>query len=502
MNLDLKIKELKQLEEQILLREGLPHLFGFRLYQWQADFINTKNKNAFICSSNQVGKTFAQGIRLINLATCVDTWDQWWSHKPTNAWYLLPSKEMAEAVIDLKWRLDLLPRESFKDHRTYGWKINKAHGGINYVEFNSGFRIYIKSYSMGAAVLQSGSCDYVAFDEELPWDLYSELNARRMATDGYLSGVMTPTSGQEEWRRVFEVRGEKEIFPHAYKKQISIFDCQQFTDGTKSRWTEARIQEVIDSCSSDSEVQRRVYGRFVKSTGLLYPHFSIKNNVKPPHDINFSSGFIYTGVDPGAGKTTPGSHPTAICFVWVSPELDKARVFTSWLSPEGVETESRTILEQYQKMKGTKVCAGEYYDWKNKDFEIVARGAGYSFQRAEKGRDLGHQMINMLFKTGALIIYDNEENQPLIRELMSLGVDEKKTEASDDAIDAMRYAITSIPFNWELITDLKIEFDGDDKDKSNKIIDMRMNPPEDLFKIENDEIEGEIDFWNSHYEGK
>lgn len=495
---DRKLESLKALEQELHLKENLPHLYGNKMYTWQREFFYTKNKNAFLCSANQVGKTEIQGRRLINLATQGDNWQEWFTTKPDCFWYLLPSKEMVEAVIDLKWRPQLLPRGTFRDHPKYGWNLKKAHGSYNYLEFNSGVRVYFKSYSMGADVLQSGTCDYIAFDEELPWDLYSELNMRRTARNGYLSGVLTPTTGQEEWRKVFEEKGEKEVFPKSFKKQVSLYDSQKFVDGSPSHWTDERIQGVIQSCATEQEIQRRVYGRFVKSEGLMYPMFSISRNVKPPTPINLSSGCIYAAVDPGAGKTSPGSHPAAMTFIWTNSEHTKGIIFKGWKSPEGMALEPRDILAKYSELKGTMIVTGEYYDWKCKDFETVGTRSGFAFQKADKARDFGHQMINLLFKSEALTIFDLEELQPLIAELLSLGINDRKNEAVDDYVDSMRYAITSIPWNWEKITDIKVEFDVG-KIVEDKVIDLRMNPPEDLVN-QASELESEIEFWNTIYE--
>lgn len=497
-DIDSKIKKLEALESELYLKENLPHLFGNKMYSWQQEFFYTKNKNAFLCSANQVGKTEIQGRRLINLATQGDNWPEWFTTKPDCFWYLLPSRDMIEAIVDLKWRPQLLPRGAFRAHPKYGWELKKAHGAYSYIQFNSGVRIYLKSYAMGAEVLQSGTCDYIAFDEELPWDLYAELNMRRAARNGYLSGVMTPTIGQEEWRCVFEERGDKEIFKTAYKKQVSLYDSQKFIDGSKSHWTDERIQAVISSCATEQEVQRRVYGRFVKSEGLMYPMFSIQKNVTPPYPLDYTSGYVYSAVDPGAGKVSSGSHPAAICFVWVNKEFTKAVVFKGWRSPDGMALETGDILTRYAELKGQLVVTGEYYDWKNKDFEIVATRSGYAFQKADKRRDFGHQMINLLFKSGALTIFDLPETQPLVTELLALGIGDRKQNASDDYIDAMRYAITSIPFNWEKITDIKVDFNNEDNVEY-KIIDMRTSTPQDLNEREKHELELEFEFWNKQY---
>lgn len=503
-DLQKKLQELKDLEDRLYMKENLPFLFGYNLFPWQHEFIHTKNKNALICSSNQSGKSLSQSIRLLNLATDIHNWSSWFSRKPDCFWMLLPSKEMIESMIDVKWIPNLLPKGRFKEHPRYGWQLKKSHGSYSHMVFNSGIHLYFKSYEMGAEKLQSGSCDYIAADEEMKEELLPELNARRSATNGYFSIVMTPTLGLEFWRNAFEeVGSEKETFKGAFKKSVSLYDCQKFVDGTVTQWTNERIQQVINSCPTEAEVKRRVFGRFVKSEGLLMPMFSVTRNVAPYHPINFTSGYIYAAIDSGAGDTGRGSHPATICFVWVNAELSKIRVFKGWKSPKGQAVEPKEILEKYVELRGTMVMAGEFYDWSSKDIQIIANRAGIALMPADKSRDKGYQMLNLLFKTGALVIYDIEELQPLVREIMSLSIGERKTEAQDDFVDAMRYAITSIPINWEKVTDIKVDFD-EGSAKQEKIIDMRMMSEQDIDKLQaknNSDIMSEIEFWNKHYEG-
>jgi phage terminase large subunit-like protein len=93
-----------------------------------------------------------------------------------------------------------LPRGKFKDDPVYGWKEEKKQGDIVAIHFNSGVHIFFKTYSQNAEDLQSGTCDAIFCDEELPEELY-ELIARLNATDGYIHMVFTATLGQDFWRR-------------------------------------------------------------------------------------------------------------------------------------------------------------------------------------------------------------------------------------------------------------------------------------------------------------
>jgi len=57
-----KMAELRDMEEAIKLKHGLPHLFGFPFYNWSRRVFESKNREILLTSANQVGK-----------ALCVDT---------------------------------------------------------------------------------------------------------------------------------------------------------------------------------------------------------------------------------------------------------------------------------------------------------------------------------------------------------------------------------------------------------------------------------------------
>ncbi len=477
------------------IADSLPHLYGNKMYKWQKEFFDSTRKKAFVCAANQVGKSSAQLRKAIDWGTNAEKWPMLWKHKPKMFWYLYPDKQTIDQEIETKIIPDLLPRGEFKDSARYGWKIRKDHGHYNQLDFKSGVNVYFKTYAQDVQNLQSGTVDAIFFDEELPFHLYSELNARLIATQGYLSGVFTATMGQEQWRRVFEEKGEKELFKGAFKRQITMYDCLEYYDGTKSHWTEERIREIEKSCSSQVEIDRRVYGKFVVSEGLKYPTFTREKNVKPFHEINFKSGHIYAGVDPGSGGD---NHPSAICFVWVNAEFTKARIFKGWRG-DGIVTTASDLLDKFRSLKGKLSLTAQYYDYICRDFFTIASRIGEPFQPADKSRDKGDEIINTLFKSGALAIFDIPELEPLISELSTLKQETSKKVAVDDFVDSMRYALSKIPFDWERITKLPVQDDEEDV-KKEIIIDMRKATPDDFYKDTKADLQSEFDFWNDHYD--
>lgn len=443
---DIKLEKLKLLEEKAKLVRSLPHAYGFKDYGWSRDFLESDDKTILLTAANQLGKSTTQIRKIVEYATNINAWQKRFKRAPRQFWYLYPTAQVATAEFHTKWKPDILPKDDFKDDPQYGWKAEfKNRGDISALYFNSGVALYFKTYAQDVQHLQSGTVDYVACDEELPLELWDEINFRRNAVDGYFSMVFTATLGQEFWRLCMEPKqGEKETMPFATKLRASLFDCQSFLDGTKSHWTLDKIHRTIAMCKSEAEVQRRVYGRFVKDDGLKYPSFDRSRNIipdipVPPHWL------VYVGVDIGAGGDD--NHPSAITFVAVRPDYKYGVVFRHWRGDDKIYTMA-DVANKFMELSQDLSVTASFYDYHAKDFKTITDRMGLSFIPAEKKHDVGEQIINVLFKNGMLEIVNTEECQPIVNELTSLQLGVDKRRAKDDSVDSMRYALTKIPFDF------------------------------------------------------
>jgi hypothetical protein len=448
-----KLAQLKLLEEKAKIRSGLPYLHAFKNYEWQKEFLESTNKKCFLTAANQIGKSTIQIRKMIHWATETSLWPMLWTTQPRLFFYLYPSKDLATLEYATKWA-PLLPQGEFKNHPKYGWKANFDNKNIKEIVFNSGVVLAFRTYAMDVQNLQAGTVYYIGCDEELPAELWDELKVRLAATNGYFSLVFTATLGQEFWRETMEEQGtDLERFTGADKWQISLYDCMTYVDGTPSHWTKERIEEVIADCSTENEVLRRVFGRFVLTEGRKYASFSIKENCRPGGEV--PKGWpLYAGIDHGSGG--PKGHPAAICFIAVKPDYTRGRIVRAWRG-DGISTEATQIVQQYQKMKlelqgfGNKLITS-YYDWGSKELFLVASRLGETFVKAEKGHEVGETTFNSLFKNQMLFLdSEHTEVMKLASELSSLRTDAVKTKAKDDLADAMRYAGVSIPWNWTII---------------------------------------------------
>jgi len=491
---------LQLLEVQDRLERGLPHLYGQKHYKWSREFFESLNKICLCTAANQIGKSTNQIKKCIHWATDKDLWPRLWKGKPSQFWYLYPSAKQALVEFYDKWE-PLLPQGDFKSDPTFGWNLIMRAGEIFAIRFNSGVTVYFKYYSQKVATLQSSTVHAVFADEEMPDHLIDEIMLRTAAVDGYFSMVFTATLGQDVWRRAMEpAKGETEAFPEAFKIQVSMYDCLEFEDGSPGLWTHEKIRIIEQNCRNDAEKARRVYGKFVKDSGLEFPKYDPSRHFITWHPVP-KTWHIFAGADIGGGGS---SHPAAVVFVAVSPDYKEGRVVAGWRGDFGdttagdVLTKLQELVSEWESDHGVKIV-NTYYDWASKDFGTLAARAGVPVTKADKTRKVGINLVNTLFQNDVLKIYDTPELQKLSLELLQLSEDTVKSKRKDDFCDALRYAVASIPWNLECLAPIAKEEKKLTLVKVMSDMEKARRGIEDAGEILRREMESEFAEWNEAY---
>lgn len=457
------------------------------LYDWQLAFILTKKKKAFTCAANQIGKSSGNWIRMLRFCYLQKYWDDFFNGQiPLPFWYFYPVAKLSTSEIKDKYIRQYLPHSDLKNHHKWGYKVEEEKRIVNAIHFNTGVSVYFKNYSQPPTNLQSATLSGVFSDEEMPENLFDELIFRGISRDNfYYHNVFTATQGQEYLRRVIEHRDHRELFPEAFKQQINMYQCLTYADGTPSKiWTKKKILSAIASCTSEAEVQRRVWGKFVLSENRKFHGFDHDSNTCEGQSVP-SNWLIYGGLDWGSGGAK--GHPSAILFIAVSPDFKQGRVFLSWRG-DGIATTQGDVVTKYVKMSRDLSVTQAAYDFSAADIGTIAARSGISLTKANKNQDTSVEMINTLFKNKQLLIYVGEgyeQNDKLISEIASaLDSGSKK---NDDLVDALRYAVTLVPWQFEIQRYIKEDVKA--ISKSEKKISKRerfwkYGTEDDMFKVD------------------
>jgi hypothetical protein len=282
-------------------------------------------------------------------------------------------------------------------------------------------------------------------DEELPLELWDELSLRLARTHGIMNCVFTPTLNQPFWQKAIETN---EVLKDALKLQVSMYDCLEYEDGSpNTTMTEADIQEVIRKCSSETEVLRRVFGKFVTEVGRTFFAFNFDKNLKPL--INYEKMQVYASVDYGSGGSS--GHPAAIVFIATTPDFKSGQVIRAWRG-DGIQTTAGDVYDKYREMSKDLKVVQACYDPAAADFGTIAIRNGSAFSKANKARDDGEKIVNTLFRYDMLsLAEDDGEIAKLGAELSHIMDTNNRTKSSkkhDDLADALRYLCMLIPWNF------------------------------------------------------
>lgn len=505
----MKERQLQLKKKELELKEGLPHLYGYPWYPWAREFFESTNDCNLLCAANQISKSSTQIRKCIDWATDPKKWPELWSTTPRQFWYLYPTGDVATIEFLKKWEPEFMPRGQFQKHEDYGYKVEKVRGQVKALHFNTGVTVYFKAYSQDVHHLQSGTVHAIFCDEELPEHLYDELSLRLAAVGGYFHMVFTATLNQEFWRRSIEPnQKDQELLKTAWKRQVSMWDCLKYEDGSPAPWTPEKIRKIEQRCKSEAEKQRRVYGRFITEEGRIYHAFDPSRHYMMPKQLP-KNWLVYSGVDIGSGGKS--GHPSGIAFVAVRPDLRLGWVFLGWRG-DGIPTTAGDVLEKYQELRDENELKPvlQAFDWASKDFGTIAGRVGESFVNAEKSHELGEDILNTLFKNDMLYIFDVDELQKLGGELSSVMRSTAKNKRKDDFADALRYACTQIPWDFEAIKvgTAEIELPKPKPLTAKQLEAIQLKERRGIFEENPDhdpanegwrETEAEIEFWNDQY---
>lgn len=514
--MDLRPSHLKRAEEAAKaaelerqrLKDGLPHLFGFKWYHWAKAFFDSTNRMDLLCAANQISKSSTQHRKIVYWATEPKLWPALWpGRRPRQFWLLYPDLNVATTEWHEKILPESMPRAEFKNHPVYGWNEEMEKKLIKAIRFNSGVTIYVKSYAQDAQSLQSGTVDAIFCDEELPEELYDELKARLIASNGYFHMVFTATLGQMLWMQAIEGKGEQEKFPNAFKQQVSMYDCQTYIDGSPGHFTEERIREIESECRSRNEVLRRVYGRFVREEGRIVPEFDPLRHFIKPRPI--PRGWkIYSGVDGGSGGGGD-AHPAAYAFVAVRPDYREGWLVHGWRGDDRVTTDGDVVdlwdVDAREHHWSPVLTA---YDPSAKDLGTISERIGLGWIKAERGHDFGYGTLNTLFKHGMLKVFDTPELRKFGVECMTVMHETPKRKRKDDLMDGGRYAAASVPWDWSAIKGMPTEEEREkreqerpwtEEDQRQADIKARRGEAERHEEGEKDPLDDVFAEWNEAY---
>lgn len=338
-------------------------------------------RERLLMAGNQLGKTWAAAFETAMHATgwYPPDWDGAIFQKPTTGWAAsLTSQGTRDTVQRLllgkpgNWGSGAIPKNRIVD-------VKKAvHGVADSVETivithipvhdnprylsDGTSRITIKTYDQGRERWQGDTLNYVWFDEEPPWDIYSEGLTRTNATAGITYMTFTPLLGMSDVVKKFLI----DKAPGCHVTHMTIEDALHYTP-------EQRLK--IAAQYKPWERDARLKGIPMLGEGRVFP-FEDDAISEPAIQIPSFWPRI-AGIDFGYG------HPTAVAWLAWDRDVDTVHVYDCYRVKEATPAVHSAAI----RARGAWIPVAWPHDGENRD----ARSSGMTY--AQQYRDLG---VNML----------------------------------------------------------------------------------------------------------
>src|SRR6266851_2319283 len=199
----------------------------YRPYPKQMEFheAGLAHRERLFLAGNQLGKTMAGAFE--EAAHATGKYPIWWAgrrfDRPTHSWVAGVTGESTRGAVRRRDVAAKIAARNGVPGLVDTLRINHVSGGISTIAF--------KSYEKGREKWQGATLDRVWFDEEPPFDIYTEGLTRTNATGGLVWLTMTPLLGMSETVRSFLDNPT----PERHVTTMTIDDAFHYTEADRAR---------------------------------------------------------------------------------------------------------------------------------------------------------------------------------------------------------------------------------------------------------------------------
>ena len=249
-----------------------------KIHKKQLLFHQSEKKNRWVFGGNRSGKTECGAVEVLYFARGCHPFRE--IKGATSGWVVSLSTQVQRDVAQNKILHYLNPDWIEDIVMLSGRKDNYANGIVDYILIKNVFgtlsKIGFKSCDQGREKFQGTSLDYVWFDEEPPYDIYSECRMRVLDKDGDIFATMTPLKGMTF---VYD-----EIYLNKYNDPNIWYEFMQWDDNP---FISESAKNAMKQSLSEQELKSRQFGEFLDVGGRVYPEFDENVNVIEPFQIPY-----------------------------------------------------------------------------------------------------------------------------------------------------------------------------------------------------------------------
>ncbi len=251
---------------------------GKIVHEKQIAFHKCNKKNRWVFGGNRTGKTECGAVEVVYFARGCHPYRK--IDKATTGWVVSLSTQVQRDVAQSKI-LNYLNPDWIEDIvMSSGRKDSYKNGVIDYILVKNIFgtisKIGFKSCDQGREKFQGTSLDYVWFDEEPPYDIYSECRMRVLDKNGDIFATMTP------------LKGMTFVYDEIYMNKFNDKNIWcEFISWDDNPFISEDAKNAMKVSMSADELRSREHGEFLDLGGKVYPEFDENVNVIEPFDVPY-----------------------------------------------------------------------------------------------------------------------------------------------------------------------------------------------------------------------
>lgn len=410
-------------------------------YSKQAEFHRNKNRVKIFSAANRVGKTEAGAAEVAYHLTGLypDWWDGIRFDSEVVIWVAAPSYEMAKVGIQTKLLGPVnylgegyIPKnkivmESLRTQKNVSDVYSNLQ--VRHVS-NRNSHLSFKSYDQGRDKFQAEGCNFLLFDEEPPWDIFSEGLTRTADKGGHIGLTFTPLSGMTE------------VMMHAIANRDNP-DENKKVGFINATWEDAPhlsedVKAQLRAVYKPHELEARTLGIPAVGSGKVYqieesrvfvPRFQIPDYYRRCYGLDY--GF---------------ANETAAVALAVDPDTGVAFVYREYYEKGFSARQNASNLKEsgFKLLPGFADPSGD--NASPKDGEKIAeiyREEGLDISKADNRVESGIMTVYQMLQAGTLKIFDDLPNIRNEFRFYQRDKHGKIYKKNDHLLDALRYACVS-----------------------------------------------------------
>lgn len=296
--------------KQLRQKNANPDINAYKPHPKQVQFHSANVRRRLFIGGNRSGKTVAGGVETIKVLTRKHEFIKWDPYTTIHgrgcAVDFLQGVSKIMVPMIARW---LPPSELING----SWEDSYSKSARTLTLANGNDMEFL-SYDQELEKFAGTSRHFIWYDEEPPKDIYDECQLRLLDTKGYSWATMTPIEGMTWIYDDLYLPGLDPNNPTSYTVEVS-------TDDNPNIDIKFAEENIFANLDEDSKKARR-HGKFIQRAGLIYPHFSVANNVREPfippkewlhaasldHGLTNPTAWLWHAVDPSGNIWTYDEH--------------------------------------------------------------------------------------------------------------------------------------------------------------------------------------------------